>query len=83
MAKQVRLTLAQAIAKANQHHAEPPKRAILMSSLAVQGRRTATPLIRLVKSDNKAESTPSLDRTGKIVKELDCRIEDLPAIPQQ
>jgi len=83
MAKQVRLTLAKAIATANQHHAEPPKRAILMSSLAAQGRMTAMPLTRLVRSDDKAGSTPSLDRVGKIVKAVDCRIEDVPAVPQQ
>ena len=48
-----------------------------MSSLAVQGRMTATPLSRLVRSDDKAGSTPSLDRAGKIVKALDCGVEDL------
>jgi DNA-binding Xre family transcriptional regulator len=77
MAKQVRLTLAKAIAKANLRRAEAGERPITMNSLAVQAGVAATTITRLARTDDKAASALSLDLAGKIVTVLDCGIEDL------
>ena len=77
MAKQVRLTLAKAIAKANLRRAEVGEKAITMHSLAVQAGVAATTVTRLARSDDKAASALSLELASKIVTVLDCGIEDL------
>ena len=77
MAKQVRLTLAKAIAKANLRRAETGERPITMNSLAVQAGVAATTITRLARTDDKAAAALSLDLAGKIVTVLDCGIEDL------
>jgi hypothetical protein len=77
MAKQVRLTLAKAIAKANLRRAEAGEKPITMNSLAVQAGVAATTITRLARTDEKAASALSLDLAGKVVTVLDCGIEDL------
>ena len=77
MAKQVRLTLAKAIAKANLRRAEAGEKPITMNSLAVQAGVAATTITRLARTDDKAAAALSLDLAGKIVTVLDCGIEDL------
>jgi len=77
MAKQVRLTLAKAIAKANLRRAEAGERPITMNSLATQAGVAATTITRLARTDDKAASALSLDLASKIVTVLDCGIEDL------
>jgi len=77
MAKQVRLTLAKAIAKANLRRAEAGEKPITMNSLAVQAGVAATTITRLARNDQKAASALSLDLAGKIVTVLNCGIEDL------
>jgi hypothetical protein len=79
MAKQVRLTLALAIALANLRRAEAGQRPITMNSLAVAAGVATTTITRLARSaeDPKAASALSLDLAGKIVTVLDCGIEDL------
>ncbi len=77
MAKQVRLTLAKAIAKTNLRRAESGERPITMNSLAVQAGVAATTITRLARTDQKAASALSLDLAGRIVTVLNCRIEDL------
>ena len=77
MAKQVRLTLAVAIAKANLRRAEAGKKPITMNSLAVQAGVAATTVARLARSGDKAATALSLDLAGKIVTVLDCGIDDL------
>jgi DNA-binding Xre family transcriptional regulator len=77
MAKQVRLTLAKAIAKANLRRAEEGEKAITMNSLAVQAGVAATTVTRLARTDEKGASALSLDLAGKIMTALDCGIEDL------
>jgi DNA-binding Xre family transcriptional regulator len=79
MAKQVRLTLAKAIAKANLRRAEAGQRPITMNSLAVAAGVATTTITRLARSaeDPKAAAALSLDLASKIVTVLDCGIEDL------
>ena len=77
MAKQVRLTLAKALAKANLCRAEAGEKAITMNALAVAAGVAATTITRLARNDQKAASALSLDLAGKIVSVLDCGIEDL------
>jgi DNA-binding Xre family transcriptional regulator len=77
MAKQVQLTIAKAIAKANLRRAEVGEKAITMHSLAVQAGVAATTITRLARSDDKAATALSLDLASKIVTVLDCGIEDL------
>jgi DNA-binding Xre family transcriptional regulator len=79
MAKQVRLTLAKAIAKANLRRAEAGEKPITMNSLAVQAGVSATTITRLARDpgDSKSASALSLDLASKIVTVLDCGIEDL------
>jgi DNA-binding Xre family transcriptional regulator len=79
MAKQVRLTLQKAIAKANLRRAEAGEKPITMHSLAVQAGVSATTITRLARSvdDPKSASALSLDLASKIVTVLDCGIEDL------
>jgi hypothetical protein len=77
MAKQVRLTLAKAIAKANLRRAEAGEKPITMNSLAVQAEVAATTITRLARTDDKAAAALSLDLASKIVTVLDCGIEDL------
>jgi len=79
MAKQVRLTLAKAIAKANLRRAEVGEKPITMNSLAVQAGVSATTITRLARlvDDPKAASALSLDLASRIVTVLDCGIEDL------
>jgi len=79
MAKQVRLTLAKAIAKANLRRAEAGQRPITMNSLAVAAGVATTTITRLGRSadDPKAASALSLDLAGRIVTVLDCDIADL------
>ena len=77
MAKQVRLTLAKAIAKANMRRAVAREKVITMNALAVAAGVAATTITRLARNDQKAASALSLDLAGKIVSVLDCGIEDL------
>ena len=77
MAKQVRLTLPKAIAKANLRRAEAGEKPITMNALAVQAGVAATTITRLARNDDKAAAALSLDLASKIVTLLDCRIEDL------
>jgi DNA-binding Xre family transcriptional regulator len=79
MAKQVRLTLAKAIAKANLKRSETGEKPITMNSLAVQAGVSATTITRLARptDDPKAASALSLDLAGRIVSVLDCGIGDL------
>jgi len=79
MAKQVRLTLAKAIAKANLRRAEAGEKSITMNSLAVAAGVSATTITRLVRpvDDPKAASALSLDLASRIVTVLDCGIDDL------
>ena len=77
MAKQVRLTLAKALAKANLRRAEAGEKAITMNGLAVAVGVAATTITRLARNDQKAASALSLDLASKIVTGLDCGIEDL------
>ncbi len=77
MAKQVRLTLQKAIARANLRRAEAGQKPITMNGLAVQACVAATTITRLARTDEKAASALSLDLAGKIVTVLDCGIEDL------
>ena len=77
MAKQVRLTLAKAIAKANLRRAEAGEKPITMNSLAVQAGVAATTITRLARTDDKAAAALSLDLASKIVTVLDCGVEDL------
>lgn len=77
MAKQVRLTLQKAIAKANLRRAEAGQKPITMNSLAVQSGVASTTIARLARTDDKAASALSLDLASKIVTVLDCGIEDL------
>jgi DNA-binding Xre family transcriptional regulator len=77
MAKQVRLTLAKAIAKANLRRAEVGEKPFTMNALAVQAGVAATTITRLARTDEKAASALSLDLAGKIVTLLGCEIEDL------
>ncbi len=82
MAKQVRLTLAKAIAKANLRRAEVGEKSITMNSLAVQAGVAATTITRLARTDDKAAAALSLDLASKIVTVLDCGIEDLLEVNQ-
>jgi DNA-binding Xre family transcriptional regulator len=77
MAKQVRLTLAKAIAKANLRRVEAGDKAITMNSLAIQAGVATTTISRLARNDEKGASALSLDLASKIVTVLDCGIEDL------
>jgi len=77
MAKQVRLTLAKAIAKANLRRAEVGEKAITMNSLAILSGVATTTISRLARTDEKGASALSLDLASKIVTVLDCGIEDL------
>ena len=77
MAKQVRLTLAKALAKANLRRAEAGEKAITMNGLAVATGVAATTITRLARNDQKAASALSLDLAGKIVSVLEVGIEDL------
>ncbi|NDD14686.1 MAG: hypothetical protein EB072_19085 [Betaproteobacteria bacterium] len=61
MAKQVRLTLQKAIAKANLRRAEVGEKPITMNSLAVAAGVAATTITRLARHDDKAASALSLD----------------------
>ena len=85
MSKQVRLTLAKAIAKANLRRAEAGERPITMNSLAVQAGVATTTITRLARSadDPKAAAALSLDLAGRIVTMLDCGIEDLLEVVEQ
>ena len=53
MAKQVRITLAKAIAKANLRRAETGEKAITMNSLAVITGVASTTITRLARNDDK------------------------------
>jgi len=77
MAKQVRLTLAKAIAKTNLRRAESGEKPITMNALAVRAGVAATTITRLARNDDKAASALSLDLASKIVTVLDCEIADL------
>jgi len=79
MGKQVRFTLARALAKANLRRAEAGEKSLTMNSLAVQAGVSATTITRLARpiDDPKSASALSLDLAGKIVSVLDCGIEDL------
>ena len=54
MAKQVRLTLAKSIAKANMRRAVAGEKAITMNALAVAAGVAATTITRLARNDQKA-----------------------------
>ena len=77
MAKQVRLTLAKAIAKANLRRAEEGEKSLTMNSLAILSGVATTTISRLARNDEKGASALSLDLASKIVTVLDCGIEDL------
>ncbi len=79
MAKQVRLTLQKAIAKANLRRAKAGEKPITMNALAVQCDVAATTITRLARDpeDPKAASALSLDLASKILTVLDCGIRDL------
>ena len=77
MAKQVRITLAKAIARANLRRAESDEKAITMNSLAIAAGVAATTITRLARNDDKAAAALSLDLASKLVTALDCGIEDL------
>ena len=77
MAKQVRLTLAKAIAKANLRRAEAGEKAITMNSLAAEIGVAATTITRLARTDDKAASSLPLDLAGKILTVLEVGIADL------
>jgi DNA-binding Xre family transcriptional regulator len=77
MAKQVRLTLAKAIAIANLTRAERGAKAISMNGLASEIGVAATTITRLARTDDKAASSLPLDLAGKIVTVLEVGIEDL------
>ena len=77
MAKQVRITLAKAIAKANLRRAETGEKAITMNSLAIAAGVAATTITRLARDDQKAAAALSLDLAGKLVTVLNCGVEDL------
>ena len=77
MAKQVRITLAKAIARANLRRAESGEKAITMNSLAIAAGVAATTITRLARNDDKAAAALSLDLASKLVTALDCGIEDL------
>ncbi|MEA5421956.1 helix-turn-helix transcriptional regulator [Synechococcus sp. CCY9202] len=77
MAKEVRLTLAKAIAKANLRRAEAGEKPLTMHSLAVEAGVAATTITRLARTDDKAASALSLDLASKIATVLDCGVEDL------
>ena len=77
MAKQVRLTLAKALAKANLRRSETGEKSLTMNGLAVAAGVAATTITRLARNDQKAASALSLDLASKIVTVLDCGIEDL------
>jgi DNA-binding Xre family transcriptional regulator len=83
MAKQVRLTLAKALAKANLLRADVGVKTITMNSLAVAAGVAATTITRLARNDQKAASALSLDLASKIVMVLDCGIEDLLEVVEQ
>jgi DNA-binding Xre family transcriptional regulator len=83
MAKQVRLTLAKALAKANLRRADVGVKTITMNSLAVAAGVAATTITRLARNDQKAASALSLDLASKIVMVLDCGIEDLLEVVEQ
>lgn len=79
MAKQVRLTLAKAIARANLRRVEAGQKPITMNSLANAAGVSATTITRLSRpiDDPKAASALTLELASKIVTVLDCGIEDL------
>ena len=79
MAKQVRFTLAKALAKANLRRAETGEKSLTMNSLAVQAGVASTTITRLGRSaeDPESASALSLDLASKIVTVLDCEISDL------
>ena len=77
MAKQLRISLAKAIAKANLRRAETGEKAITMNSLAIAAGVAATTITRLARDDQKAAAALSLDLASKLVTALDCGIEDL------
>jgi DNA-binding Xre family transcriptional regulator len=83
MAKQVRLTLAKALAKANLRRADVGVKTITMNSLAVAAGVAATTITRLARNDQKAASALSLDLASKIVMVLGCGIEDLLEVVEQ
>ena len=77
VAKQVRITLAKALAKANLRRAETGEKALTMNSLAVAAGVAATTVTRLARDDQKAAAALSLDLASRIVTVLNCGIEDL------
>ena len=77
VAKQVRFTLAKALARANLRRAESGEKAFTMNSLAVAAGVAATTITRLARNDQKAAAALSLDLAGKLVTVLNCGIEDL------
>ena len=77
VAKQVRIALAKAIAKANLRRAESGEKAFTMNSLAIAAGVAATTITRLARDDQKAAAALSLDLAGKLVTVLNCGVEDL------
>jgi len=77
VAKQVRITLAKALARANLRRAESGEKALTMNSLAVITGVASTTITRLARTDDKAAAALSLDLAGKLVTVLDCGVEDL------
>jgi len=83
VARQVRLTIAKAIAKANLRRAETGEKSISMNSLAIQCGVAATTITRQARTDDRAAQALSLDLASKLVTALDCRIEDLLEVVDQ
>ena len=77
MAKQIRLTLAKALARTNLLRAERGQRAFTMNSLAIEIGVAATTITRLARTDEKGASSLPLDLAGKILTVLDVGVEDL------
>jgi DNA-binding Xre family transcriptional regulator len=76
-AKQVRLSLAKAIAKATLRRAEAGDKPITMNGLAIAAGVAATTITRMARTDDEAAAAPALDLAFKILTVLACEIEDL------
>jgi len=83
MAKQVRLTLGNAMDKANLHRAEAVEKPITMNSLAMNAGVGATPITLLARSKDKAATALSADLASKIETVLDCVIDDLLEVAEE
>ena len=83
MAKQVRLTLGKAMAKANLQRAEAGEKPITMNSLAMNAGMAATPITLYARTKDKAATALSSDLASKIETVLDCEIDDLLEVAEE